>query len=74
MGPSKYHCVSYPSYITGAKFEQHHSNIYRHILDFVIYFCTEVINHLTEERGGRILPAATLTLNNFFKYLRKRNE
>ena len=30
-------------FITGAKFEQHHSNISRDILDFVICLCTETI-------------------------------
>ena len=39
-------------YITGAKFEQHHYNIFQDILDFVIYFCTDticdIINFLTK--------------------------
>ena len=30
-------------YITGSKFEQHHSNISRDILDFVIYLSTKTI-------------------------------
>ena len=37
------HFVSYLAYIIGAKFEQHHSNISRDILDFTIYLCTETI-------------------------------
>ena len=35
--------VSYLRYITGVKFEQHHSNISRDILAFVMYLCTETI-------------------------------
>ena len=45
--PWQWHCrchfVSYQRYITGAKFEKHHYNIFRDILDFVIYFCTDTI-------------------------------
>ena len=37
------HFVSYRAYVIGAKFEQHHSNIPRYILDFVIYLCTGTI-------------------------------
>ena len=37
------HFVSHMAYVIDAKFEQHHSNISRDILDFVIYFCTEMI-------------------------------
>ena len=40
---SRCHFVSYQRYIIGAKFEQHHHNIFRDILDFVIYFCTDTI-------------------------------
>ena len=40
---SRCHFVSYLRYITCAKFEQHHSNISRDILDFVMYRCTETI-------------------------------
>ena len=44
MAMSKWgHFVSYLAYIIGAKFEQHHSNIARDILDFVICLCTETI-------------------------------
>ena len=38
------HFVSYLAYIIDAKFEQHHFNIARHILDFVICLCTETIS------------------------------
>ena len=40
---SRCHFVSYQRYITGAKFEQHHLNISRDILDFIIYFSTDTI-------------------------------
>ena len=37
------HFFSYLAYIIGAKFDHHHYNISRDILDFVIYLCTEMI-------------------------------
>ena len=37
------HFVSYLWSITGAKFEQHHFNVSRDILDFVMYHCTETM-------------------------------
>ena len=33
----------YQRYITGVKFEQHHFNIFRHILDSVICLCVKTI-------------------------------
>ena len=32
-----------PKDSAGGKFEQHHYDIFRDILDFVIYFCTDAI-------------------------------
>ena len=48
---SRCHFVSYLGYITGAKFEQHQSNISRDILDFVIYLCTNTICVIINKNG-----------------------
>ena len=65
--------VSYMRYITGAKFEQHHSNISRDNLDFVIYLCTEtscdVISFLTKTwtylEWGKIFQKPKLIIGHF---------
>ena len=44
---SKYHFVSFVLHISGAKFEEHYSNISRDILDSAVYYSTGSIHVIT---------------------------